>query len=352
MSDHKLFINGEWVDGADAFENRNPSDLDDVVGVYAQGDAAAADRAAAAAAAAAPDWGLSTPQARFDALDAIATEILARKEELGDLLAREEGKTRAEGIGEAGRAGQIFKYFAGEALRAGGDALASVRPGVDVAVTREPVGAVAAITPWNFPIAIPAWKVAPALAFGNTVVLKPAELTPGCAWALAEIISRAGLPNGVFNLVMGRGRMIGPALLENRDIDAVTFTGSVETGAGVREAMGRRGARAQLEMGGKNPLVVLDDADLDIAVDCAVQGAFFSTGQRCTASSRIIVTAGIADRFVDALREKTASLVVGDARAPGVQIGPLASEAQLEKTLSYVEIGKAEGAALLWRRAR
>ena len=194
---------------------------------------------------------------------------LARREELGRLLSREEGKTLPEGIGEVTRAGNIFKFYAGEALRQRGDKLASVRPGIEIDVTREPVGTVGIIAPWNFPIAIPAWKIAPALAYGNTVVFKPAELVPGCAWALAEIISRAGLPAGVFNLVMGRGSQVGQALLDDRRIDAISFTGSVATGRRVAQAATQRMAKAQLEMGGKNPMVVLDDADLDVAVECA-----------------------------------------------------------------------------------
>ena len=200
--------------------NTNPSNLDDVLGQYAQGDAAQVDEAVAAATAAFPAWSTGSMQARTDALDKIGNEILARKEELGTLLAREEGKTRAEGIGEATRAGHIFKFFAGECLRLSGEVLPSVRPGIGVEITREPVGVVGLITPWNFPIAIPAWKIAPALAFGNCVVLKPADLVPGCAWALAEIISRSGIPAGVFNLVMGRGSVIGNALVDHPGIHA------------------------------------------------------------------------------------------------------------------------------------
>jgi len=347
MSVFKNYIGGEWREGAGVTQNINPSDTNDVIGEYAKATAEDAAAAVEAAATAAPTWGRSTPQQRFDALDAIATEILARKAELGELLAREEGKTLPEGIGEAARAGQIFKFFAGEALRSQGDVLASVRPGVKVEVTREAIGVVGAITPWNFPIAIPAWKIAPALAYGNAMVFKPAGLVPGSAWALAEIISRAKLPEGVFNLVMGSGSVVGEEMLGSRNLNAVTFTGSVETGAHVLAKTSGRGVKAQLEMGGKNPLVILDDADLDIAVDCAVQGAFFSTGQRCTASSRIIVTEGIAERYVDALRKATAELRVGDARAEGTQIGPLADASQLGKTEEYVGIGKGEGADLI-----
>lgn len=340
------YINGVWVDGATAVANINPSNTADVIDHYAQADAKQAELAIAAAAAAAPAWGLSNTQARADALDRIGTEILARKEELGTLLSREEGKTLPEGIGEAGRAGAIFKFFAQECLRLRGDKLASVRPGLDVEITREPVGVVGIIAPWNFPIAIPAWKIAPALAYGNCVVIKPAELVPGSAWALAEIISRAGLPQGVFNLVMGRGSVVGQALLNDRRVNAISFTGSVATGAKVAEAAMRRMAKVQIEMGGKNPLIVLNDADLATAVNCAIQGSFYSTGQRCTASSRLIVEKGIYPAFVAAVKEKLASLKVGDALKAGIDIGPVVDANQLEQDLDYIRIGRDEGATL------
>ena len=346
MTQFDNYIDGKWVPGARYIENINPSNTNDVIGEYAEADQEQTLAAIAAAKAAEEGWGLSGIQQRFDVLDFVGTELLARKEELGELLAREEGKTLPEGIGEVARAGQIFKFFAGEALRSGGDALPSTRPGFLADVTREPVGTVGMITPWNFPIAIPAWKIAPALAFGNCIVFKPAGLVPGSAWALAEILSRAGLPDGVFNLVMGPGRIVGEAIVANDDIDAVSFTGSVPTGKDIRARACARGAKVQLEMGGKNPLVVLDDADLDIAVDCALQGAFFSTGQRCTASSRLIVTEGIHDRFVEALTKATAKLVVGDALEATTQIGPVVDAKQLDSDLKYVEQAVIEGGNL------
>ena len=342
----KNLINGEWVDGPRASRNINPSDTRDLIGEYAQADVTQTRAAIAAARAAFGRWSLSTPQQRFDVLDAAGTEILARRAELGDLLAREEGKTLPEAIGEVVRAGNIFKFFAGEALRVGGEVIPSVRPGVGVEVTREPIGVVGLITPWNFPIAIPAWKIAPALAFGNSVVLKPADLVPGSAWQLADILKRAGLPDGVFNLVMGRGAEVGAELLENRQVDAISFTGSVATGQRVAAACVARGAKFQLEMGGKNPFVVLDDADLDVAVAAAVNSGFFSTGQRCTASSRLIVTAGIHDRFVAAVVERMKALKVDDARKAGTDIGPVVDERQLAQDLEYIAIAKAEGATL------
>ena len=343
------YIAGEWVDGRTAADNINPSDTRDVVGLYARADAEQAAEAIAAAHAAQPRWAASTPQQRFDALDAVGSELLARQAELGDLLAREEGKTRAEAVGEVVRAGQIFKFFAGETLRTGGELLASTRPGMSVEITREPVGVVGIITPWNFPIAIPAWKIAPALAHGNAVVFKPAENVPASAWALAEILSRANLPAGTFNLVMGRGRDVGEALLNDARVSAVTFTGSEATGRKVAQAcIGRRGpmAKFQLEMGGKNPLVVLDDADLEVAVNCAINGAFFSTGQRCTASSRLIVTDAIHDRFVAAMVERMKALVVGDARDARTSIGPVVDAGQLQQDTDYIDIGRREGARL------
>ncbi|WP_397475071.1 aldehyde dehydrogenase family protein [Pusillimonas sp.] len=344
---HKNWIAGQWIGSDNVQQNINPSDLSDVVGEYVRASAADVDMALASAHAAWPAWSLSTPQQRFDALDMIGSELLARKNELGELLAREEGKTLPEGIAEVGRAGQIFKFFAGEALRIEGEALASVRPGIQVEVSREPIGVVGIITPWNFPIAIPAWKIAPALAYGNCVVFKPADLVPGSAWALAEIISRSGLPEGVFNLVMGRGSVVGAAFIDDPRVEAITFTGSVPTGRGVLEQAAALRKKVQLEMGGKNPLVILDDADFETALDCAIQGAFYSTGQRCTASSRIIVQRGIYDRFTSELSKRTQALRVGHALRPQTQIGPVSEAPQLEQNLAYIEIGRQEGARLL-----
>jgi len=344
----KNFIGGEWVEADNAAPDVNPSNTGDVVGEFPRGSRADADRAVAAAKDAFPAWSRSTPQERHDVLKRIGDEIIARKDELGRLLSREEGKTLPEGIGETVRAGQVFLFFSGEALRLTGDKLASVRPGVEVEITREPVGIVGLITPWNFPIAIPAWKIAPALAYGNCVVFKPADLVPATAHALSEIITRSGLPAGVFNLVMGRGSEVGQAILEHRDVNAVSFTGSVETGRRVAQACvaGDPMKRVQLEMGGKNPLVVLDDADLKVAVECAVNGAFYSTGQRCTASSRLIVTTGVHDRFVAAMKERMGALVVDDALKAGTQVGPVVDRNQLDQDLSYIQIGKDEGATL------
>jgi acyl-CoA reductase-like NAD-dependent aldehyde dehydrogenase len=340
-------IGGSAVPAAAYLANTNPSDTRDVIGEFAQADAAQMDQAIAIAAQAQAAWGQSTPQKRFDVLDGAGNEILARRQELGDLLAREEGKTLPEATGEVARAGNILKFFAGEALRTAGELLPSVRPGVGVEITREPVGVVGVITPWNFPVAIPAWKIAPALAFGNAVVFKPAELVPASAWALVDVLHRAGLPPGVLNLVMGRGSEVGQRLIDDNRVHALSFTGSVATGRRIASGCAARQAKVQLEMGGKNPMVVLDDADLGIAVEAALNSAFFSTGQRCTASSRIIVTEGVHDRFVAALVERMRGLSVDDARQAGTDIGPVVDERQLEQDLAYIALGRAEGACLV-----
>ena len=348
MTLHQNYIAGEWVGSDDMNANINPSDTSDVVGEYARASREQAQSAIDAAAVALPGWSRSGVQQRANILDAVGDEIMSRREELGRLLSREEGKTLPEGIGEAMRAAQIFKFFAGEAVRLSGEKIASVRPGVDVEITREPMGVVGIITPWNFPIAIPAWKIAPALCYGNTVVFKPADLVPGCAWAIADALARAGVPEGVFNLVMGRGSVVGEAILSDKRVSAISFTGSVETGRNVAQQAVARMAKVQLEMGGKNPLVILDDADIDVAVNCAVQGAYFSTGQRCTASSRFVVTKGIHDRFVDAVTEKLKSLTVDNALSEGTDIGPVVDQSQLDQDERYLAIGREEGAEVAW----
>ncbi|WP_321896533.1 aldehyde dehydrogenase family protein [Burkholderia cepacia] len=348
---YRNFVDGAWLEGADAARNINPSDTRDVIGEYARASSNQVEHAIAAAHAALSRAAAFPIQQRADALELVAAEILSRRQELADLLAREEGKPLAEALGEVVRAGHIFRFFAGEVMRQAGELIPSVRPGMAVEVTREPVGVVAIVTPWNFPLAIPAWKIAPALAYGNCAVFKPADLTPASAWVLTEIISRAGFPAGVFNLVMGRGREVGDTLLNDVRVAAVSFTGSESVGRRVAQACVNRpcGAMAkfQLEMGGKNPLVVLDDADLDIAVACAVNGAFYSTGQRCTASSRLIVCDSIHDRFVDALATRMQSLRVGDARHADTQIGPVVDDSQLEQDLHYISLAQAEGAKLV-----
>jgi len=338
----KNLIAGEWVEGVTTTRNINPSNTDDVVGEFVGASAAQVVQAIAAARAAFPAWSRTTAQVRADILLKAADELFARRAELGELLSREEGKTLPEGTGEVIRASQVMRFFAGETIRLRGEIFPPVRPNVTVEVTREPVGIVGVITPWNFPIAIPAWKIGAALAFGNCVVFKPADLTPACGWALVDVLARAGLPAGVLNLVMGRGSVVGDPLVDG--VDAVSFTGSVPTGRHIATRAIGTMTKIQLEMGGKNALVVLDDADLDVAVECAVNGSFYSTGQRCTASSRLIVTEGIHDRFVAAVKDRLAKLVIGNALNADTQIGPVVDLKQLESNLRYVEIGKRDGA--------
>lgn len=340
-------IGGDRVVGSETRSDINPSDVSDVVAETSIIGADAARDAVAAAAAAFPAWASTTPWQRAEVLDRAGTEVLARAAELGDLLAREEGKTLPEATGEVVRAGQILKYFAGVALQPHGLALDSVRPGIEVAVTREPVGVVGVITPWNFPIAIPAWKIAPALAFGNTVVFKPADLVPASAWELVDILCRAGLPAGALNLVLGPGSQVGPALSGHPDVAAMTFTGSVGVGRSVREDASPRGARVQLELGGKNPLVVTGHADLGVAVECVVQGGFGSTGQRCTASSYVVATDDIHDALVERVLQRLASWRTGDARAAGVDMGPVVDATQLAQDEDYLAVARSEGAEVL-----
>ncbi|MEE1922122.1 aldehyde dehydrogenase family protein [Pseudomonas sp. 148P] len=347
-------IKSSYVDGTfvstsstDLLENHNPSNPQDIVDRFVRADQALTEQAISAARRAQQGWARSNPQQRADALDFIGSEILARREELAVLLAREEGKIVREARGEVERAGRSFKFYAQEALRAEGEKYQSVRQDVGIDVFTQPLGVIGIIAPWNFPIAIPAWKIAPALCFGNCVVFKPAELVPSSAWALAEIISRAGLPPGVFNMLIGPGRSVGDTLIRSPLIDGISFTGSENTGRQIARLAAESMKKVQLEMGGKNPLIVLDDADLEQAVDVALNGSFYSTGQRCTASSRVIVTEGIHNAFVERLAERTRALKVGDALQASTDIGPVVDSRQLEQNLAYVASGMEQGANLV-----
>jgi aldehyde dehydrogenase (NAD+) len=342
-----LYIDGRWDSGVSQLENRNPSDVSDLIGLYAQAGADQLDAALHAAKRAQVAWWAAGIQKRHDVLMAIGTELMARAAEIGRIIAREEGKPLAEGKGEVYRAGQFFTYFAGECLRNQGDLAESVRPGVEIDVRREPVGVVAIISPWNFPVATPAWKIAPALAFGNAVVWKPANLTPASAVALTEIIAKQDIPAGLFNLVPGPGRDVGQRLVESRDVAAISFTGSVPVGRGIAAAAIQNMTKVQMEMGSKNPMVIMDDADLDLAVANACGAAFGGTGQKCTAASRLIVHASIHDAFVEKLVTVAEALKVGHALEDGTQLGPVVSEDQLKQNLGYIDIGKSEGAELL-----
>jgi aldehyde dehydrogenase (NAD+) len=347
IAETRNFIAGDWLESDATVESRNPSDTSDMIGLFAQASAAQLDLALEAAKAAQPLWWAAGIQKRHDMLMAIGTEMMARAAEIGALLSREEGKPMAEGKGEVYRAGQFFTWFAAEALRLQGDQAQSTRLGVDIEVRREPVGVVAVVSPWNFPIATPAWKIAPALAYGNAVVWKPANLTPASAVALAEIISRADLPRGTFNLVMGPGAAVGNRLIASEAVDAISFTGSVPVGRQIAAASIGHLPKLQMEMGSKNPMLIMDDADLDLAVTHACNAAFGGTGQKCTAASRLIVHEKVLDAFTEKLVAATKALVVGHAQQDGTQIGPVVSESQLASNLRYIETGCTEGAELL-----
>lgn len=340
------FIAGEWVAGASQIENRNPSDTSDLIGLFEQasgdqlGDALAAARKAQVA------WAGYALERKQAVLMSIGNELMARAEELGTLLSREEGKPLAEGKGEVFRAGQFFTYYAAEVLRQLGENADSVRPGIEVDVRREPVGVVAIISPWNFPTATASWKIAPALCYGNAVIWKPANVTPASAVALTEIISRQDIPDGLFNLVMGSGSDIGQRLVESPQVDAISFTGSVPVGKGIAAAAIQNLTKVQMEMGSKNALAVMDDADLDLAVTLALGGAFGGTGQKCTASSRLIVHAGVHDAFVEKLVAGAQAMKVGHALDPDTQMGPVVSAGQLAENMAYLDVAANDGAEL------
>lgn len=341
------FIGGQWVDGVSTIENRNPSDISDVIGHYAQASTAHLDQALEAAQQAQKIWAKSGLEKRYSVLMAIGEELIARSAELGELLAREEGKPKAEGKGEVYRAGQFFTYYAAEALRQIGDTADSVRDGIEIDVRREPLGVVGIISPWNFPTATAVWKIAPALAFGNAVVWKPANLVPASAVAFAQIIAKQDIPAGLFNLVMGPGGSIGQHLAESPMVNAISFTGSVPVGQQIAAACITNFTKIQLEMGSKNALAVMDDADMDTAVAAALGGAFGGTGQKCTASSRLVVHSALHDEFVERLVAGAKAMVVDHALKDGTQLGPVVSEQQLNENLANVELGKREGGELL-----
>ncbi|MGI9368764.1 MAG: aldehyde dehydrogenase family protein [Ruegeria sp.] len=347
MSDTKLnLIAGDWVAGEGEVENRNPSDLSDLVGMFTQASKDQLRETLETARRAQAEWAAYGMERKQAVLMAIGTELMTRAEELGTLLSREEGKPLAEGKGEVYRAGQFFTYYAAECLRQLGENADSVRAGVEIDVRREPVGVVAIISPWNFPTATASWKIAPALCYGNAVVWKPANATPASAVALSEIIERQDIPKGLFSLVMGSGRSLGQQLVESPMVDAISFTGSVPVGKGIASAAIQNLTKVQMEMGSKNALAVMDDGDLDIAVSVALGGAFGGTGQKCTASSRLIVHSAIHDAFVERLVAGAKAMKVGHALEQGTQMGPVVSDQQLQENLAYVDLGKSEGAEL------
>lgn len=343
---HKNLIAGEWLVGESEIENRSPSDVTDLIGVFAQASSDQLEATLDQAQQAQREWAAYGMERKQAVLMNIGNELIARSAELGALLSREEGKPLAEGKGEVYRAGQFFTYYAAECLRQIGENADSVRPNIEVDVRREPVGVVAVISPWNFPTATASWKIAPALCYGNAVVWKPANITPASAYALTEIIARQDIPKGLFSLVMGSGSGIGERLVQSPKVNAVTFTGSVPVGKRIAAAAIQNLTKVQMEMGSKNALAVMDDADIDLAVTLALGGAFGGTGQKCTASSRLVVHEAIHDTFVEKLVAGTKTMKVGHALEEGTQMGPVVSAEQLAENLAYVDLGKSEGAEL------
>jgi len=336
------YINGEWVSRDQTFENRNPANTNQLIGNFVKGTAQDINDAAAAAAAALPAWSALSGPARGNILFK-AADILDKKfDQVAADMTREEGKTLPEAKGEVRRAINILRYFAGEGSRMPGMLVPSERDRVHMFALRKPIGVVGLVTPWNFPSAIPAWKLAPALICGNTVLVKPASAAPLSAWRIVEALHEAGIPKGVVNFVAGSGGTLGQALVNAAPLKAVSFTGSCEVGQWLHQQASARRLRIQLEMGGENPTIVLADADFPSAVENVVNAAFFSTGQKCTATSRAIVEDAIYHRFVAAVVERTRKLKVGDGIEAGIDIGPCVDEGQMETDLRYIEIGRKE----------
>ena len=343
------YVGGKWEScrSKQTFPNINPAQIDEVVGEFQASGPEDATEACDAAAKAQPGWSALPAPRRGEFLFKAAELLESRLEQLSQEMTQEEGKTLPEARGEVKRAINIFRYYGGEGARSFSYQIPSERESVFCYTLRKPLGVVGLITPWNFPIAIPAWKMAPALVAGNTVVIKPASLAPLCAYRLVEALHQAGIPAGAVNFVTGSGSSVGNAIVEHPAIRAVSFTGSCEVGNSLYDKVTRRRIRVQLEMGGKNPTIVLKDSDLDYAADVLINGAFFSTGQKCTACSRAIIEESIYKPLVKILVEKTQKLKVGNGLEPGAQIGPAVDAQQLETDLKYIEIAKAEGAKLL-----
>ena len=353
MRQLKNFIGGEWRESKGRrVQDLNPADTSEIIADAPSSTAAEAAEACEAALRAYPGWRNTPAPVRGQLLYRVQRRMEERKEEIANALTREEGKTLVEARGEVQRAINVIEFFAGEARRITGDTIPSELPNNFCYTVKQPVGPVAIITPWNFPIAIPVWKMAPALVSGNTVVFKPASLTPLTAALIVEVFEQCGIPPGVLNLVFGGGREVGDTIVKHPAIQAVSFTGSNDVGSGLYSAAAARGIKCQCEMGGKNPIVILADADLDLAVESTVQGAFGSTGQRCTATSRAVVEQSIANEFVDRLRARAASLVVGNGLDPKTNVGPSVDVKQLDTVLEYIGIAQSEGARLVAGGAR
>lgn len=354
MKSFKNYIGGEWVaaQSGKTFTNTNPADTRELVTEYAQGSTADFAAAARAAQEAFPKWAATTPIARGRFLSKAGQILESRKAELAELLTREEGKTLAEATGEVQRAADIFRFHGGLSYTLGGQNIPHELPGNLLLTRREPLGVVGLITPWNFPIAIPAWKLVPALLCGNTVVLKPASQAPAMALELARALHEAGLPVGVLNVVAGEGRAFGQEIATNRAIQALSFTGSQAVGASLYQAVAPRQLRTQLEMGSKNPTLVLADADLDLAAKLVAIAGFGLTGQACTATSRVIVERPVLAAFTEKLVALAKSWKIGPGLAPGVQMGPAVNAEELQGNFDAITQAKTEGAELAWGGAR
>jgi aldehyde dehydrogenase (NAD+) len=336
------YIAGEWIDSGKYIENRNPANTEEIVGLHPRGDAAEMARAIEAASSAYAGWASMPGPARGAILYKTAEILEHELDQLGAEMTREEGKTLPEAKGEVKRAINIFRYYAGEGSRAGGILTPSERDRVHTFAIRKPLGVVGLITPWNFPIAIPAWKLAPALICGNTVVLKPASVSPLSSWRIVEALHMAGVPKGVVNFITGSGGELGRAMVDAKPVKAISFTGSNDVGNWIHTEASKRRIRIQLEMGGKNPTIVLADADFNSAIENTVNAAFFSTGQKCTATSRVIVEDAIYDKFLSALIERTKKLKVGNGLEAGIDIGPCVDQGQMDTVLKYIDIGRQE----------
>jgi aldehyde dehydrogenase (NAD+) len=349
MLEVRNYIRGEWISVREGreIEVRNPADQDEVIGKGFLASRREAETAIAAAGEALPAWSRMPAPKRGEIVERAADLLRAEQDDVARLLTREEGKTFADARGEIYRAYNVLNYTAGQSRRMGGVTIPSELPKNFAYTVRQPLGVVALITPWNFPICIPAWKIAPALVAGNTVVFKPSSTTPLTAARLVDIFERAGLPPGVLNLLVGSSADVGDLLMSDSRIRGISFTGSTENGTQIYTSCASRGIKAQCEMGGKNPVIVLEDADLNLAADGIVSGAFGSTGQRCTATSRAILQDSIADDMVARLRDRVSKWKVGNGLDPDVQMGPLVSQQQLKTVQQYIEIGKSEGAKLV-----
>ncbi len=348
MGIYRNFINGQWTESESSrtVENINPANTDDVLGTIRQATRDEARSAVEAASHAFREWRATPAPTRGRIVARAARLMEEHKEDLAQLLTREEGKTISESRGELQRSINVAEFCAGEARRLNGETIQSELPANFAYTIKQPLGVVACVTPWNFPVAIPVWKIAPALVAGNTVVFKPASLTPATAVRIVEIFEEAGIPKGVLNLILGSGSDAGDEIINHPAVKAISFTGSNEVGIRLYEQASRRGAKVQCEMGGKNPVVVLEDADLELAVESTAQGAFGSSGQRCTATSRAVVVNDIADEFVTRLVKRAESMRIGAGNNPDMEMGPSVDESQFKTVLSYIDIGREDGAEL------